>query len=83
MRITASQNYYHDDFECPLYECLRQYCRLHRMLWRDCETVSIGVEGDNDVVNGLHTVFELHDCPMCEREYRIQRAEILAHGKAA
>lgn len=71
MRITATDTYL--DHACDLDDCARNYCRPHRMLWRDCETVKEGMEGDRDVVGGTRTVFELGDCPKCEREYEIRR----------
>lgn len=72
MRITASANYWHE-FECNLSDCNRQYCAIHRLLWRECETAKEGLEGDSEVPGGLNKVIELGDCPACEAEGRRRR----------
>lgn len=68
-RITTSENYFHE-FDCPIDDCERRYCRTHRLLWRDCETLVEGIEGDRDVIGGTRVVYDLGDCPSCERDYR-------------
>ncbi len=83
MRITTSENYCHD-YDCDLYDCERRYCKAHRMLWRDCDTVKTGWEGDHDVIGGTREIYELGDCPKCETESKLNRmnAEIesMLHG---
>ena len=84
-RIDYSDNYYGHGKWCParLHECNRHYCNKHRLLWRDCDTVKTGWEGDSDVVNGMREIFELGDCPRCEREARQRRnAEEIARREA-
>jgi hypothetical protein len=72
MKISATDTYQnHDRFD--LDECNRQYCGAHRLLWRDCETLQGGMEGDRDVVGGTRTVYELGDCPTCERAYEMRQ----------
>lgn len=67
MRITQSSGY-HSKSDCSvLSDCERRYCSEHRLLWNDCETGKMGYEGDGDVINGLHTIMELGDCPQCEQ----------------
>lgn len=66
MRISTTWDYFHR--ECNLRDCERRYCSAHRLLWRDCETAKAGLEGDRDVIGGLHEIYELGDCPECERE---------------
>lgn len=76
MKITATETYtYHDG--CPFDECARNYCSTHRLLWRDCETMKEGIEGDSDVINGTRTIYEVGDCPKCEHEAERRRFERL------
>lgn len=63
--------------DCLLEDCQRKYCFTHRLLWRDCETVKEGMEGDRDVTGGTRTILEMGDCPSCEREYERRRFERL------
>jgi hypothetical protein len=75
MRITTTENYYHDFLECNIRDCERHYCSEHRLLWRDCDTAKKGYEGDRDVTNGLHEITEMGDCPLCEKAERTKRFE--------
>ena len=61
MKITASENYYHD-YGCELKDCERLYCRVHRKLWRDCDTAI----GTRDGAGGHW--WDLQDCPDCMAE---------------
>lgn len=69
LRITASDNYRHDD--CALDGCHRLYCPEHRLLWRECETAQMTKDGSG------RTWFELGDCPSCEADARRKRLERL------
>lgn len=71
MRIITTDDYFHR--QCGLADCERRFCNTHRLLWRDCETIKAGYEGDRDVVNGLHEIYELGDCPRCEHESEVKR----------
>lgn len=47
-------------------DCGRRYCREHRLLYRDCDTIQRGLEGDRDATNGVHMVLESNgECPEC------------------
>jgi hypothetical protein len=82
MRIKTSENYHHD-FDCDLAnDCERRYCSEHRLLWRDCDTAITGYEGDRDLTQGLHLIWDLRDCPDCEHESRIRKYQILQGGAA-
>ena len=73
LRITKSDAYIGDAIgDCPvLNDCGRQYCKVHRLLYRDCETAEIGYEGTREVVNGLRKIMEVSgDCPKCKEDYR-------------
>ena len=69
MRITATDGY-HGHVFCELldYKCEAHYCRKHRLLWSDCDTMKRGIEGDRDVINGTRLIYDLGDCPACEKE---------------
>jgi len=58
-----------------LDDCERHYCNAHRLLWRDCDTAKRGLEGDRDVIGGLHEIYEMGDCPECEVETRRREIE--------
>lgn len=68
MKITTSDFYDHK--ECGYDECERRYCHAHRLLWRSCETLIEDVEGDSDVIGGIHTIYFEGDCPKCTEEGR-------------
>lgn len=72
MRISTSENYYHE-YDCCLSDCDRRYCDEHRLLWRDCDTAKTGWEGDRDVINGTREIMELGDCPKCEADSKRKR----------
>jgi hypothetical protein len=76
MRIRKSYGY-HRFSDCWLGDCERHYCNFHRTLWSDCETAKEAIEGDRDVINGLHTIIELGECPVCESE---SRQKLYANG---
>lgn len=73
MRITKSEGYHHGLVCQRLWDCESHYCHEHRLLWSDCETMRRGFEGDRDVAGGLHAVFEMGNCPSCERELYVRR----------
>ena len=60
MRIKTSENYFHGF--CGFTECQRNYCRIHRMLYRDCETAVKTSDGAGA------TLYELRECPECVAE---------------
>ena len=66
MRITTSNNYFHD-YECPLRNCLRHYCDEHRLLWRDCDSAVRGIDGDFADGRG-HFIYDMGECPECEAD---------------
>ena len=66
MRITTSEDYY-GERHCPLDECNRNYCKPHRLLWRDHETAELTHDGAGQ------PWFELKDCPICDQEARQRR----------
>lgn len=69
MRIMATVQYLcHEYSQCVVDDCQRRYCLEHRTLWRECETAKRTQQGDRDVSCGY--VFELGDCPQCERVKR-------------
>lgn len=82
MRVTVSDNYWHDD-DCPFRDCERFYCGTHRLLYRQCDSATEGYEGDFDVINGTRTVWESGgDCPECLKVSRRREAEgIVAQWK--
>jgi hypothetical protein len=67
MKITQSAGY-HRNFMCDMDNCERHFCKKHRLLWADCETLKRGTQGDRDVVNGTADYYELGDCPLCEHD---------------
>lgn len=71
MRITASENYFHD-YECYLGDCDRHYCAEHRLLWRDCETAVKGYDADHSD-GRAHYVYEMGECPSCESDFKKQK----------
>jgi hypothetical protein len=72
MRISTTNHYYHRG-ECDVRDCARQYCPEHRLLWRQCETIKQGWEGDPEVINGTRRIFEFGDCPACEHQEERKR----------
>ena len=79
MRITTSDHYHHDEDwkECMLQDCARIYCQEHRLLYRECETSKVVLEGDRDVIGGIHKRLDVSgECPVClarERQKRVER----------
>jgi hypothetical protein len=69
MKISASEGYHGRRDGCAWDECIRQYCKRHRLLWSMCETVKRGVD-DYYMSGRPHYVFEPGDCPECEQEFR-------------
>lgn len=55
MQITTSSRYYHGFDDCPLRTCERQYCAIHRLLYRTCDTAVLEdgrwYEGDCPIHN--------------------------------
>ncbi len=69
MRIMATIRYHdHAYRECTVEDCQRRYCAEHRLLWRECETAKRTSQGDRDVAS--NPIYELGDCPQCERAKR-------------
>lgn len=79
MRITISHGYHRKQFHrnwrgqlvqsCPLEDCNRRYCSMHRLLWSECETATETLDGDRDVIGGTRMILEVSDeCPACRRE---------------
>lgn len=66
MRITASENYFHER-ECFMDDCDRRYCSEHRLLWKDCDTAISVRDGAGQVW------WELSDCPECVKDARTKR----------
>ena len=79
MRITTSEGY-HKPGRCDYDHCQRVYCHAHRMIWRTCETLKEGEEGDRDVIGGVRAILEEGGCPECERESEHKRDQ--AEAKA-
>lgn len=79
MRVTTSPNYYHKDWkECLLEDCDRIYCPEHRLLYRECETAVVALQGDFDVTNGIHKVVDASgECPACLSRERAKKLERL------
>lgn len=61
MRIEKTYDKFHD---CDLRTCGRNYCGTHRLLYRDCDSMERGWEGDRDVINGTRMIWEVTgECP--------------------
>lgn len=52
--------------DCREDGCVMNYCRPCRVLFYDCVTAVRTLEGDPDVIHGLHPVWEITtQCPKC------------------
>lgn len=80
MRIAMTDRYaFEREWHCEaLDRCEGRYCRRHRLLWKDCDTIKRGVEGDREVIGGIHGVYDLGDCPSCEAESRMRKYQQMA-----
>lgn len=57
---------------CP-DDCVKMYCKIHRLIFNTCNTGSEATEGDRDVIGGTRVVMEyLGECPDCvERSWML------------
>lgn len=68
MRIHQTAGYLrHGEYLCSVYGCNRNYCASHRLLWRDCDTAKLTMQGSGE------KVFEIGDCPKCEEKYHHEK----------
>ena len=65
MRISTSENYWHNWKNCPgeLSDCARLYCHDHRLLYRMCESVKDRGD-DGEWYTG--------DCHKCHKEWELK-----------
>ncbi len=70
MKISTSYGYHGRKARCPAkgkFTCHEAYCKIHRLLYSECEVARRDYEGSG------REVYMFGDCPQCQHDSRMER----------